>query len=1049
MKKIVLLTILALQCFSGYSQANSGDEELNSLRGKIISLYQNDDIEAAYDNAAKYVSLAKKSKTPTFYPEALSFQAEICIVAGRYKEAQKALDALIGFCDRNVEFYAYARQWVDMQEALYTRMGATDKIPGILCRYIDYSYDNLGMESQELADICRNISVYAEGCRARGEYREAETILTTVTAHLEKRNISPYLPTSILFSGLSIVYSDMGMQEKAIDAIEKAIGIRKEAMGDAYLIDPTFSINLGLAHYKSHNYADAVFYMEQAIESVAAYPDMGPAEIEIMQGSVYASLCAAYMDIGEFAKAEESGLKAIELSGGAASSHSFHAFNNLGRLYQTTGDNKRGLQCFDVVMSLLEESGSKGNVLYIMALQNKGMLLSSLGRYEESANCFIEAIDLINQAGGDAFPDVRAKIANNLGMLCYGMGDIEKARYYWEGALSVMTGWGMEDDPAYLSLLSNLSILNYIDDDMTAAEQLTTQALSYIRKKDVPDNTRNTVIGNSLLVLDELNRKEEAGQLLLEYSAGIERQVLTNWAFMTNSQREIFWNTQALNYSYIYGFIVNSADRDDRLVGQAYNSALFSKGLLLNSSVELDRIILESHDPVVIEKYSALKHAISIQEKTGEDMSSDIERLEKELINTSKTYGDYTRNLKIRWNDVKDELRENDLAVEFVDFGMPDSDRTVYAALILRKDWEAPKMVTLFEKTQLETLTRGGVSKSYHGDVAKQITELIWGPLYEYIDEGDNVYFSPSGMLNLLAIESLPLEDGRTVSEKYNTYRLSTTKQLCYDNSQKNPDRAVLYGGLIYDLDDETMIAQSRAYSENRDEYAMRGFEADSTFRAGWKALPGTKTEVTKISKAMREHGMTAATFGGENGSEESFRALSGQGYNIIHIATHGFFLPLRETRRHSYFNPTSDTPQPDNSMRRSGLMMSGGNKAWCGEPIPEGVEDGVLTSQEIMLMDLRGADLVVLSACETGLGEVSGEGVFGLQRAFKKAGAETIIMSLWKVSDSATEMMMNEFYTHLLAGASKREAFLKAQAAVKAKYDNDPYYWAAFIMLD
>ena len=139
-----------------------------------------------------------------------------------------------------------------------------------------------------------------------------------------------------------------------------------------------------------------------------------------------------------------------------------------------------------------------------------------------------------------------------------------------------------------------------------------------------------------------------------------------------------------------------------------------------------------------------------------------------------------------------------------------------------------------------------------------------------------------------------------------------------------------------------------------------------------------------------------------------------------------------------------------DNSLKRSGLILAGAQKAWLGEPIPDEVEDGILLAEEIAAMDLTGTDLVVLSACETGLGEITSEGVFGLQRAFKKAGVQTIIMSLWMVDDGATSLFMQTFYKHWLDGKSKHEAFAIAQRTVREDKDySDPKYWAGFIMLD
>ena len=139
---------------------------------------------------------------------------------------------------------------------------------------------------------------------------------------------------------------------------------------------------------------------------------------------------------------------------------------------------------------------------------------------------------------------------------------------------------------------------------------------------------------------------------------------------------------------------------------------------------------------------------------------------------------------------------------------------------------------------------------------------------------------------------------------------------------------------------------------------------------------------------------------------------------------------------------------RPDNSLKRSGLIMAGAQRAWNGEPIPDSVEDGILLAEEIAAMDLSGTDLVVLSACQTGLGEITSEGVFGLQRAFKKAGVQTLIMSLWSVADKVAPLMMQTFYREWLSGKSKHEAFAIAQQTVRAKHP-DPYYWASFIMLD
>ena len=190
-------------------------------------------------------------------------------------------------------------------------------------------------------------------------------------------------------------------------------------------------------------------------------------------------------------------------------------------------------------------------------------------------------------------------------------------------------------------------------------------------------------------------------------------------------------------------------------------------------------------------------------------------------------------------------------------------------------------------------------------------------------------------------------------------------------------------------------------------------------------------------------------------GTEESFKSLAGSPIDIIHLATHGFFWSEEDANKRSYvtfLNPNNRGQQSeeDYALTRSGLFFSGANIGLQGEALPDDVEDGVLTALELSNMNLGRVDMVVMSACESGLGETSGEGVFGLQRGFKLAGANTLLMSLWKVDDTATHKLMTEFYRNYLSGKSKQESLTLAQQFLRNDPEySDPEYWAAFILLD
>ncbi|MBO4771434.1 MAG: CHAT domain-containing protein, partial [Bacteroidales bacterium] len=216
--------------------------------------------------------------------------------------------------------------------------------------------------------------------------------------------------------------------------------------------------------------------------------------------------------------------------------------------------------------------------------------------------------------------------------------------------------------------------------------------------------------------------------------------------------------------------------------------------------------------------------------------------------------------------------------------------------------------------------------------------------------------------------------------------------------------------------------------------------------------LEGTKLESAQIAALLRTADYRVNEMSDIDATEESFKMLSGSGIKVLHIGTHGFYESEgdMENAGYKFFTATQQSNE-DRSLSCSGLLFAGANSVLNpsrANEIPEGADDGVLTAKEISRMDFQGLDLVVLSACQTGLGEITGEGVFGLQRGFKKAGAQTIVMSLWKVADEPTQMLMVEFFKNLTTGQSKRAAFLAAQKAVRQKYPN-PLYWAAFVMVD
>lgn len=371
--------------------------------------------------------------------------------------------------------------------------------------------------------------------------------------------------------------------------------------------------------------------------------------------------------------------------------------------------------------------------------------------------------------------------------------------------------------------------------------------------------------------------------------------------------------------------------------------------------------------------------------------------------------------------------------------------------MALKKGYDSPRMIELFEAKQLSAID----PVDYYD--TPEISNLVWRPLEEELSDVKNIYFAPAGEFYNIAIESLRDFDGEGyVFDRWTLYRLSSTRELALIKEDKNDTNVALFGGIKYDAED--FAFEQNPTEDYNNYYATTRSLPDSIgLRASKGYLWRTLIEVEQIDSLYSHRSIPAQLYTGLVGSETSLKRLSGKKLSNLHISTHGFYWSESEVNsdedlHHLKFLHQDDTPRlvEDKAMTRSGLLFAGANAVLQGEEIPEGCDDGILTAQEIAALDFRGLDLLVLSACQTGLGEIKGDGVFGLQRGFKKAGAQSIVMSLWEVPDEATQILMTEFYENYLSGKSKRESLLNAQKVVReSRGFEHPENWAGFILLD
>lgn len=557
-----------------------------------------------------------------------------------------------------------------------------------------------------------------------------------------------------------------------------------------------------------------------------------------------------------------------------------------------------------------------------------------------------------------------------------------------------------------------------------------------------------------------------------------KRYVQSIFDFMSEEQRSVFWS-ERLKCFVMFDLITHKF-QTAQTAGLSYDNALFSKGLLLRTTNLFRDAINKSADPVLIAQWDELltlkRTVLTSSDSLRQKIEDKINKVNKDLAQKVTAYKEYKEERIAVWSDVHKMVGTGDAAIEFVKIaagitgirGIQDIDSIMYAALIVRSDCDSPIYVPLCNaedvdsllgssaavpRRHIESLYSWGDPKFFHGE---QLYRAIWQPIEKHLKGIKNIYYSPIASLHGLSFQAIGLNDSTTLADRYSMHLTSSTAQIASIKSsvQIKPHSAVLYGGIKYDLEEQTMISQSRNYSnDSRGETVHWQVDSTVTDRAGWRYLPGTKVEVDKITTILNNNTIKYKSHTDSTANEESFKALALNNPSILHIATHGFFLSSQEDARGALFVRNLDDVGGKkiswvDPLLCSGLLMAGANRAWMGESTAENIDDGILTALEVASLNLSKIQIAVLSACETARGQTSLDGVFGLQRAFKLAGVQTVIMSLWKVPDSATSELMISFYGALMQTGDRQIAFAKSIEQIKAKHPS-PYYWAGFVMLD
>ncbi len=874
-------------------------------------------------------------------------------------------------------------------------------------------------------------------------------------------------------NGLGYLYWVSGYYAMSIPPYLEAKKIRKENLANDHPDYKTTVENLASAYLFNEDYDKAEPVYLELLDIIAKYRGKDQADYAVPLNT----LAVLYMKKGDYAKAEPRFLEAIRIKTttlGKEHPSLATSLDNYGSLYLQKGDYGKAESLFLEAKDIREKALGKEHPEYAASLNNLSILYSTKGEYSKAESFLLEAVEIKEKAFGQEHPHyVRA--LNNLAVLYSDQGNYAKAESLNLKLIEIRAKVPGREHPDYAVSLSNLASIYFKIGAYKKAELLNLEAKDLQAKILGKEHSEYAVSLNNLALLYQVtSRIPESTALFLEQN-GLDRRLIEKAAaYSSESQMLAYLHTFDNVINQFYSFSQSWPSPED--IRTSFDNALFYNGYFLENARHLVRAVAKADSLTrdTFDRWQGCKRRLAneyakpiAERRYVAETESEAEGYEKTLTRKLPIFGE-TRQAP-HWQDVCKHLRKGEAAVEFIHyryFKPEATDSTLYAALVLLPGDTCPHLVLLCEQRSLDSLLRlEHPDKRYERTSSgHSLYSLLWRPIESLLRGVDTVYYAPSGVLHGINFDAIMFSPGvdSTLIDRYKLVRLGSTRQLAAPvKADIVSNDALLFGGIRYEADSTAIQIQN-----HKNGLVMRGSSVEALIDADivqqispLTPLPSTLQEAEYVRQLMGQKKFKARMFTGFSASEEAFkhfadaRSASGTSARVLHVATHGYFFPDPKSSRDRGKPGFSDEPVfriSEHPFLRSGLVLAGGNHAWqTGKPFKTGMEDGILTAYEISAMSLPNTELVVLSACETGLGDLSGnEGLYGLQRAFKIAGAQYLIMSLWKVPDEATKDLMLAFYRNWLdLGMDIPTAFRSAQLEMKKK-NKDPEMWAGFILL-
>ena len=1077
-------------------------EQAESLYQSYVERYRQLGIAKGFQYTECLGWLAQRAAQKGQIPEAIRMQKEVVEVRKTSK-------------DSNYSLWASA---VSDLATLYSLKGDYEQAIVVGSQAVDMLKQAFGEKHHYYNIALMNLAGYYSGRGQINDYAKAIELGEASLKHM-KHGTAEYAKA---LNALVVFYTQNGNRIEANKLVAKA---RKEAKrrleedGDSYA---TVLNNQAIQLSKAGNYEEAIEYAMMSKE----YFERGGYHKTLAYAKMLMNLATFYshqQKFNEAARTLETAQIVIEELVGKQHPDYLRCSSELSEIYKTIGNLERADQMAHESEATSRKLGEQNNVIYAKSLSKTAATYASNGNYQraieqeqKAEQIFLARKDSLSlafsmgalanylYANGDKELAIDkaesslnlfrqqgerttyfAQALNNTSILYYNNKDYAKASAYGRQALGIIRETGDTLNTVYARILANNALICFVQDSVMKAIAITQDAIKH-HQRILGEQHHDNIpfLYNLSVYLMTAGRLAEAEHTYLQALQMQKEQVKTNFLHLTSQEREKFWSQK--NYVFKLAPLLAYQDKgNEQILTEAYNTQLFSKGILLNSDIDFSNLLKQSGDLELLENYRRLESLRKDEEdyckrplgqRDNDELQKireNIYQMERALVRGCREYGNFTKNLAIDAGQISRSLHEDEAAIEFADIYVEGAGN-VYLALLLLKGRETPIFVRLFSDDDLKKLKYDGQKNfweamksqagidSIYNDPA--FGSMLWKPILKEMKGIKRLYFSPTAMFYQIGIEYLLCDDTHRITDVFQVFRLSSTKQLAIRHKFEHIKSAVVYGGLQFDMDlaqirsQHERTATGTEYMEALKDFAFNSVTSDMSraldslsLRGAVHYLVGTENEANHIAEQLTMNDVDTRILMGERGTEETFKALNKEHLSLIHIATHGFSFSKEEIakEKHSLLFIDDQRDDLENPLNYSGLLLAGANYVLKGNRIPNDLEDGILTAREIAQVDLSEVDMVVLSACQTGLGEIREDGVFGIQRGFKKAGAHALLMSLWKIDDRATNMMMTHFYEYLMEGKTRHQAFILSQECLRNEGYSSPFYWASFVLLD